>query len=67
MVAFVGSFLVCLLFNVTGFPMVIDYLSKIIEKQIKTEEKESLISLSESLQKSLTVTHKNSNNAKIRP
>lgn len=33
-VAFVGSFLVCLLFNVTGFPMVIDYLSKILPLQV---------------------------------
>jgi ABC-2 type transport system permease protein len=29
-IAFVGSFLVSMLFNVTGFPMVIDYLSKIL-------------------------------------
>ena len=29
-IAFVGSFLVCLLFNVSGFPMLIDYLSKLL-------------------------------------
>lgn len=33
-VAFVGSFLVCLLFNVSGFPMIIDYLSKILPNAI---------------------------------
>lgn len=29
-IAFVGSFLMCLLFNVSGFPMLTDYLSKIL-------------------------------------
>jgi len=29
-IAFVGSFLMCLLFNVSGFPMLIDYISKIL-------------------------------------
>jgi ABC-2 type transport system permease protein len=29
-IAFVGSFLVSMLFNVSGFPMVIDYLNKIL-------------------------------------
>jgi len=29
-IAFVGSFLMCLLFNVSGFPMLTDYISKIL-------------------------------------
>lgn len=29
-IAFVGSFLICLLFNVSGFPLVIDYFSNIL-------------------------------------
>jgi ABC-2 type transport system permease protein len=33
-VAFVGSFLMCLLFNVTGFPMVMDYLSNILHSKL---------------------------------
>ena len=33
-IAFVGSFLVCMLFNVSGFPMVVEYLNKILPANI---------------------------------